>query len=338
MSSSARFLASAGVLWALSAPAQVPRFRPTAGEEARVRLTLEWRIEDARSSLRFDREPYPSLAGRYRFRACIEGRREVVWRDHWLSLDDRGAPASYRRTWERLRGSDASRVTLDWLGVIDEFESELDSPLEGRTCVARREDGAWVVEWPEDDDPDLPLFDRLAWDVGLEALLPEGGFVYVDGVACRELLRPIGWPPWVVHTPSRWVEHRLLSSPLAYPRLDDPRLVIRRRSASPDELACEIELEIRETIDLAEAAEALHEGASRGLFAGQVPEEARLELEVDGRGWLRWAAAERRPREVTLDIELELTLRLDLASGLGLEIDAEGRMRQHIVWESVEPR
>lgn len=200
-------------------------------------------------------------------------------------------------------------------------------------CEVRRVDGEWTPrrdELPSYVDPDV--LDGLAWEMGMEALLPSRRFRYVGGEACRELLRPLGWPRWE----PRSLSDSVRASPLTYPSLDDPRLVLRRRADHGDELKLSVTLELAETLDA--AAEARDLGLElRGLAAwlgGVEVEEAAFAYECEGRGHLWWSREHGRPVEIDLAIDAELGVGLDF--GLPVGVVAEGTLRQRMTWEAVE--
>ena len=205
----------------------------------------------------------------------------------------------------------------------------------------------WVPEWPEDlpSSLDPAQLERLAWDVGLESLLPTRSFLYVDGVACRALLRPVGWPPWEATDSSASGDDMLVAwgaSPLGHPRLDDPLLVIRERSEDKDGQWFEIGLQVVETVDLLEAAREL-EPSVVGLGPWLLSlDHTVLETKSDGHGLLRWSTAHDQPSEVSLEIDVELVLEIELGLGYwgsqAIQVEVAGCLRQRMTWDPILSR
>lgn len=307
-----------------ASPAALPDEPICVTDEVRVTLELEWELRDV--ELECDaRDPLaPLLDG---IALQLSGSRTLVWLDERLAVDEEGASTAYRRTWERLDGEDRLRVDSSF-GTFD-VGTELVSPLTGCAHVARRTADGWEAELvagtPPDEDPGA--FDGLTWEVDLEELLPRRRFVYLSGGTCQRLLRPVGWPPWrgTTQHPTLLESTFLTASPLARPRLDDPRFVVRRHSEGDTDEPLHVEVEVRETLDLSRNLGDL----DHWLDASR----ARLSLEADGRGPLQWSAERAGPEH--LDLEFDLDLSVDLGR---VRIVAEGTLRQVQRWERATER
>jgi len=293
------------------------------GETTRVTLELEWTLGEVEVSAD-DRDPFAPFLRKLDVAAT--GSRKLVWLDETLAADEQGAATAYRRTWEELEGEDELRIDSPF-GRYD-VAVQLASPLAACTHVARRSEDGWEGELVEGEPPDGDpgAFDRLAWEVELADLMPREDFVYLSGRECRRLLRPVGWPPWRgsgAH-PRREETTFLTASPLTYPRLDDPRLVVRRPRGSAAGGPLLIEVEVRETLDLSDDARSL------GLLAWFGTGQAILSIEAAGRGELCWSVERGGPGR--LELTFDAKLRLDLG---GVRLAAEGTLRQTMSWERV---